>query len=92
MSSNITPHPPGIIRSTLLHPKGLKMSIIRNRVNPTNAIIHVYSPQGAAKSGIHVPTYSSITTARGSVPQYLSITFEVHTPTIVVVMIRANVT
>lgn len=91
MSSNITPHPPGIICSTFLHPKGLKMSIIRKRANPMNARIHVYSPHGAAKSGIQVPTYSSITTARGSVPQYFSITFEVHTPTIVVVMIRANV-
>lgn len=80
MSSNMTPQPPGITCSIFLHPNGLKMSIIRKSAKPMKARSNVYSPHGAAKSGIHVPTYSSITTARGSGPQYCSITLEVHTP------------
>lgn len=53
-----------------------------------NARNQVYSPHGAAKSGIQVPTYSSITTARGSEPQYRSMTLDVHTPTIVTTIIK----
>lgn len=37
------------------------------------------------------PTYSSITTVRGSGPQYRSMTLEVHTPTNVVTAISAIV-
>ena len=70
-SSNITPQPPGITRYIFLHPKGLKMSIILKEINPIIARSHVYFPQGATSSGIHVPTYSSITTARGSEPPIL---------------------
>ena len=59
-SSNITPYPPGHLRSTALQPNGLNISINLNSEKPTNAIHHVLSPQGAAKSGIHVPTYSTL--------------------------------
>lgn len=90
-SSNITPHPLGIIRSIFRHPRGLTMSIILKEINPIIARSHVYFPQGATSSGIHVPTYSSITTARGSGPQYCSITLEVQTPTIVTTIIREMV-
>lgn len=64
----------------------------RNIANPKMARIHVCSPQGATSKGIQVPTNSSILTARGSLPQYLSITFEVHTPMTVVAIMSVIVT
>ena len=60
----------------------------RNNANPIIASHMVYSPEGATSNGIQVPTYSSITTARGSSPQYFSITFDVQTPIRVVATIK----
>lgn len=37
MSSSITPHPPFVFWSIHLHPKGLKISMIRNNANPVIA-------------------------------------------------------
>lgn len=68
------------------------MSIIRNATNPSIANIHVFSPQGATSAGIHTPINSSITTVLGSSPQYFSITFDVHAPTIVTVIVVISVT
>ena len=63
----------------------------RNRPKPSSANNHVYSPHGATSNGIQQPTYSSITTARGSGPQYRSITEDVHAPVTVVTTISAIV-
>ena len=60
------------------------MSINRNDTKPTIASAIVYWPSGAINKGIQVPTNSSMLTARGSLPQYLSITLLVQIPTIVV--------
>ena len=63
------PQPPFIFWSIHLQPNSLKISTSRNNTNPIIATHMVCSPEGATSNGIQVPTYSSITTARGSSPQ-----------------------
>lgn len=65
--------------------------MIRNEANPKMAKSHVDSPLGAINRGIHVPTNSSMFTARGSLPQYRSITLDVHTPIAIVPIIKKHV-
>ena len=66
--------------------------MIRNIANPKTANTQVWFPFGATNKGIHVPTNSSMFTALGSLPQYLSITLEVQTPIAIVPIIKRLVT
>lgn len=75
----------------VLHPNGLNISIKRNNAKPNNAKNQVFPPEEATDKGIHVPTNSSILTAQVSLPQYFSITPNVHIPIIVTLMISPQV-
>lgn len=67
MSSIIMPTPPSK-RSMRRTPSGFTISKKRKSTNAPSAYHQRASPPGAAKSGIHTPTISSITTFEGSLP------------------------
>lgn len=79
-----------------LHPSGFVMSIIRNKTKPIVARLMVMyagpETKVAASTAVHVPKNSSITTARGSSPQYLSMTLSVQIPIMKEANIKKHVT